>query len=439
MAVRITMCDDPKLLPFAKSRLRALRGTGLNYASQKFTVDGSEVHVRKEREHEYISISGGGPDFWILSTFTHVEGPLVLERPYDHYVKPMSGLTTQIYQCSNYIGKGKGEAKFKLEGITSYSIYQKRYDGGVGAGMVLAGDTSILPGTYSVGGAVGMIAVSPGAAMFWTLPPDPALLAVEQSIVVDYMVAKKINEPNPWILDSPTGLTWFSDIGCTSHAAQNDDRGLHLPWGGSGWGVRALLDWRDNRRNVTHYNYPPGTAPADTSTGTFFRRTVLNAGVGERGELLYEVQQSSGSYPSGTPTVTTYVASATDVGVVAGTDTSTPIAVTSPFPVRATDYSNRELIRFPIKGSKYIWADGSWLSRRGIFIAAPNPPPLPAPNAELARTVHPIGYLMYLASTATPGTYEVFEATGSGYNTLKNTIVLKNIMGLTLKFYPGYS
>lgn len=48
------------LLPFARSRIKALRATGLAYASQKFEVDGVSIEVRVVGEHDYISLSGGG-------------------------------------------------------------------------------------------------------------------------------------------------------------------------------------------------------------------------------------------------------------------------------------------------------------------------------------------------------------------------------------------
>jgi hypothetical protein len=47
-------------LPFARSRIKALRATGLRYASQQFEIDGSHIKVRLEGDHEYISIDGGG-------------------------------------------------------------------------------------------------------------------------------------------------------------------------------------------------------------------------------------------------------------------------------------------------------------------------------------------------------------------------------------------
>ena len=47
-------------LPFARSRIKALQATGLEYASQRFEVDGASVGVRITPGHEYISLSGGG-------------------------------------------------------------------------------------------------------------------------------------------------------------------------------------------------------------------------------------------------------------------------------------------------------------------------------------------------------------------------------------------
>lgn len=48
-----------QFLPFARSRIKALRATGLSYASQQFEVDGVSIKVRVEGEHEYIRLEGG--------------------------------------------------------------------------------------------------------------------------------------------------------------------------------------------------------------------------------------------------------------------------------------------------------------------------------------------------------------------------------------------
>lgn len=52
-------------LPFARSRIKALRAAGLEYASQQFEIGGSSVKVRIEPGHEYISLSGG-QFVWVL-------------------------------------------------------------------------------------------------------------------------------------------------------------------------------------------------------------------------------------------------------------------------------------------------------------------------------------------------------------------------------------
>lgn len=46
-------------LPFARSRIRALRATGLLYASQKFDLGDATVTVQIEPGHEYIRLEGG--------------------------------------------------------------------------------------------------------------------------------------------------------------------------------------------------------------------------------------------------------------------------------------------------------------------------------------------------------------------------------------------
>jgi len=48
-------------LPFARSRIKALRATGLKYASQQFEADGCSIKVRIEGDQEFIELSGGEP------------------------------------------------------------------------------------------------------------------------------------------------------------------------------------------------------------------------------------------------------------------------------------------------------------------------------------------------------------------------------------------
>lgn len=49
-----------QFLPFARSRIRALRALGLPYADQSFEIDGVSIKVRIEPGHEYIRLEGGG-------------------------------------------------------------------------------------------------------------------------------------------------------------------------------------------------------------------------------------------------------------------------------------------------------------------------------------------------------------------------------------------
>lgn len=53
-------------LPFARSRIKALRATGLNYASQKFEFGDASVKVSISGEHEYIRIDGGTRDLLMV-------------------------------------------------------------------------------------------------------------------------------------------------------------------------------------------------------------------------------------------------------------------------------------------------------------------------------------------------------------------------------------
>lgn len=59
-----------QFLPFARSRIKALRATGLRYASQQFEVDGVSIKVRIEGEHEYIRLEGGFPGTYLVTPVT---------------------------------------------------------------------------------------------------------------------------------------------------------------------------------------------------------------------------------------------------------------------------------------------------------------------------------------------------------------------------------
>ena len=55
-------------LPFARSRIKAMRATGLPYATQRFTMPDGEVVVRTTPDHDYITLKGNGGALWVLLT-----------------------------------------------------------------------------------------------------------------------------------------------------------------------------------------------------------------------------------------------------------------------------------------------------------------------------------------------------------------------------------
>lgn len=65
-------------LPFARSRIKALRATGARYASQRFLMPDAEVNVQIVGDHEYIRLSGAG--YQILSGVTK-DGDIVSGDP----------------------------------------------------------------------------------------------------------------------------------------------------------------------------------------------------------------------------------------------------------------------------------------------------------------------------------------------------------------------
>lgn len=56
-----------QFLPFARSRIKALRATGLRYANQQFEVDGISIKVRIEGENEFIRIEGGAAGAYLVT------------------------------------------------------------------------------------------------------------------------------------------------------------------------------------------------------------------------------------------------------------------------------------------------------------------------------------------------------------------------------------
>lgn len=54
-------------LPFARSRIKALRATGLSYGSQQYEVDGVSIKVRTSGEHDFIRIEGGNASQYLVT------------------------------------------------------------------------------------------------------------------------------------------------------------------------------------------------------------------------------------------------------------------------------------------------------------------------------------------------------------------------------------
>lgn len=59
-------------LPFARSRIKALRTTGLKYASQAFEIGGAQVRVRIAGDQEYIEIESGSGIVWFRTRLSVV-------------------------------------------------------------------------------------------------------------------------------------------------------------------------------------------------------------------------------------------------------------------------------------------------------------------------------------------------------------------------------
>lgn len=59
MAEHIVRLDDPTLLPMARSRIAAMRASGLQFGSQRFSTGTVDVTVQIKGAQSYVSISGG--------------------------------------------------------------------------------------------------------------------------------------------------------------------------------------------------------------------------------------------------------------------------------------------------------------------------------------------------------------------------------------------
>ena len=59
MGEHIIQCDDPRFIPLARSRIAAIRASGLRFGSQRFTVDGVTITVQLKGDQEYVGVEGG--------------------------------------------------------------------------------------------------------------------------------------------------------------------------------------------------------------------------------------------------------------------------------------------------------------------------------------------------------------------------------------------
>lgn len=97
----ITRCDDPKYLPFARSRLDALRMAGIEFASQSFDVGGVTVRVSKKGDQEYISISGDMGRIWIrLRVVEQVTDPHGVTALFMDDALPLYFTDPYAYMCA---------------------------------------------------------------------------------------------------------------------------------------------------------------------------------------------------------------------------------------------------------------------------------------------------------------------------------------------------
>lgn len=121
-------------LPFARSRVKALRATGMAYASQQFVIDGFTVSVRIQPGHDHIRISGGSGLLWVLITAEKHRPTAALGAGADTYTT-----TSDVYTA---IKTGERESLLlKLQMFTTEGA--KVYDKGAGVSSFVSGGQHI--------------------------------------------------------------------------------------------------------------------------------------------------------------------------------------------------------------------------------------------------------------------------------------------------------
>lgn len=81
MEHKLILGGGEQYLPFARSRIKALRAAGLEYASQQYEIDGASVKVRIVGEQEYIRISGGIRDLLMVVNLVDINVNTPLDSP----------------------------------------------------------------------------------------------------------------------------------------------------------------------------------------------------------------------------------------------------------------------------------------------------------------------------------------------------------------------
>lgn len=164
-------------LPFARSRIKALRATGLQHASQQFEIDGASIKVRIAGAHEYISLGGGDTYVFVTKTtprsFTLKES---LAEPWgDVGAAPAPGLTVNeaTKECWLYRTNGAsatGGAQVVYHGVTKNTVttayaYENVTDG-IGGNPIRTLYTDVCEHTVG-GGCVNGFLVHNGRVLLW--------------------------------------------------------------------------------------------------------------------------------------------------------------------------------------------------------------------------------------------------------------------------------
>ena len=163
-------------LPFARSRIKSLRATGLKYASQRYVIDGVSISVKLVGSDEFIGIQSG-------------DGSVaVLYESYDHYS------TGEFWEVPSNSETGLYEVQI---GITkAYAVAangSRKYIGAANYEWVPYGDNA-----YGYDGATPLT----------VLPPDPPAIAPDPPL--------KFPEP---VRNEGVALTILGDSLVTGHTA----------------------------------------------------------------------------------------------------------------------------------------------------------------------------------------------------------------------------